>query len=241
MKLVVNEFSPLIRNERQQEQGFAISFQKLLYGGIILIVIFVFGNYHLPVDAPILFAETSTCTWRIDIIRHAERYTFYDSDGTMHRDLTEFGKSRAQYLADNSRILFPGVKSIYATKPSPPKNAMTEIHTAQPIAESLGLPLHSEFSRTKSDTDLMRQQIFSNSKCGENVLIVWDHKNMAWLIDYFGGCIKKWHDNDFSSRITLTFDADNDLLSQQVTTESYPAGNAPNPSMKIAEDFTCTS
>merc|ERR1719483_847362 len=213
----------------------------LLYGGITMLVIFVFGNYQIPVDPPILLAETSTCTWHIDIIRHAERYTFYDSDGTMHRDLTEFGQLRAQYLADNSRIIFPGVKVIYATKPSPPKNAMTEIHTAQPIAASLGVPLHSEFSRTKSDIDLMAQQIFSNAKCGENVLIVWDHKNMDWLIRYLGGCIKKWHNSDFNSRMTLIYDEDNHFLSQELTSEGYNAANKPSLSMNIVQDFTCNS
>ena len=63
------------------------------------------------------------------------------------------------------------------------------------------------------------RKIFREGRCGENVLIVWDHKKVQSLIDLLGGCIVGWPEKEFYAIISLTIDSGGDVINQSQSSE----------------------
>ena len=182
----MSEIDPLIPRQHTPHRG---SFRV----GIIITVSFVcwIGLYFTQVSRPMAFSAEK-CTWNIYIIRHAERdarFEVVNNQTIEHRQLTNVGLAHADFLGKEAFTLFPDVKSIYATKPTPPHNAITEIQTAKPIGKAFGIEVNAEYTRKKKEMKKLGRKIFREGRCGENVLIVWDHKKVQSLIDLLGGCI----------------------------------------------------
>ncbi len=154
------------------------------------------------------FAQiASAAPAEVIIIRHGEK-------PPAGNELNERGQERAKALVNffetNPAVTRYGTPTaIYAMAPDETDGSVRAIQTVTPLAESLGLTIHENF--TKDQLKELVTDIMSNpDNDGKMVLICWEHHVIPTLVEDFGwgSAPQNWKNNIFDRAWILDFTGD---------------------------------
>ena len=142
---------------------------------------------------------------QIIFLRHAEK-------PPVGPELDDRGRERAAALAQlflhDPRVLEHGpAVAIFAMRPAKTGGSVRAIHTMEPTARALGLPLNAQFARDEISA-LVRAIAATRAYEGKTVIVCWEHEVIPEILKAFGW--KKgpthWSDKIFDRLWMLDFE-----------------------------------
>ncbi|MDE2489842.1 MAG: histidine phosphatase family protein [Elusimicrobia bacterium] len=175
-----------------------------------------------PAPAP---APLAAGPAQIVIIRHAEK----PAQGS---DLSPRGYQRAQALVglfktDPDLTRYGAPAAIYAQKPTQDGTQIRPLETVQPLAESLGLTVNTDFR--KPDAEGLARTILSDpSLRGKMVLISWEHHMIPAIARALGltDAPDAWPDAAFDRLWIIDFDGGRPVAFRNLPQRLLPGDSA---------------
>mmetsp|Transcript_23566 Transcript_23566/g.38886 ORF Transcript_23566/g.38886 Transcript_23566/m.38886 type:complete len:296 (+) Transcript_23566:202-1089(+) len=144
------------------------------------------------------------------VIRHGEKSATPAPGSPEALGLNSTGLRRAEHLqklaADGT---WPSFTRIYATSFAAPPHVLREAQTVWPLAATLNLPVDLSFA--KEDTDALARFLLAlvRNRCGERVLISWEHCRIPQLLVGLGCttavCSRCWADGVYDELFQLHY------------------------------------
>lgn len=125
-------------------------------------------------------------------------------------DLSKLGQDRAAFIAEKFQQMdmFLPLAEVFTADPHRPPYQHREALTVQPLAQSLSLPFHANYSADAQE-ELIQAVLSSRwQRCGRSAIISWEHCHIPSLLQSLGCqnnevCRRCWADEDFSSVVRL--------------------------------------
>lgn len=156
---------------------------------VTILLIFSFAVMALPAQ--------------VILIRHAEK--------AGNGELSQKGQQRAQalvaYFKTNPAVLHFGTPvAIYAGAPVNGSGSVRSIQTVTPVAQALGLQLHTEFDRSQG-AEMAAAVLQDPHYDGKMVLVCWSHADLADIASAFGVTPQPeaWDGNTFDRSWVIDF------------------------------------